>query len=57
MITLISIYLSRALINSIPSTAILLALNIVYMFFEIGICLIQSYIFCLLITLYANDHQ
>ncbi len=57
VITLIRIYLSSALLTSIPFSIILLRLNIIYIFFEIGICLIQSYIFCLLITLYANDHQ
>ena len=25
--------------------------------FEIGICIIQAHIFCLLISLYKNDHQ
>lgn len=27
-----------------------------YVSFEIGICLIQAYIFCLLLTLYSDDH-
>ncbi len=57
VITLIRIYLSRAFFTSINSLIFLLLLNIIYIFFELGICLIQSYIFCLLISLYANDHQ
>lgn len=35
---------------------IVLLLSITYILFELGICIIQSYIFCLLISLYSNDH-
>lgn len=35
---------------------IILLLSITYILFELGICMIQSYIFCLLISLYSNDH-
>lgn len=34
----------------------ILLLSIIYILFELGICIIQSYIFCLLISLYSNDH-
>lgn len=34
----------------------LLFIQIGYIIFEMGICLIQAYIFCLLLTLYADDH-
>jgi len=29
----------------------------IYILFELAICLIQAYIFCLLISLYSNDHS
>nr|CAD7857570.1 ATP6 CDS [Olavius algarvensis]CAD7857583.1 ATP6 CDS [Olavius algarvensis] len=34
----------------------MLLLSMMYILFELGICIIQSYIFCLLISLYSNDH-
>jgi len=33
------------------------AATILYIMFEIIICIIQAYIFCLLVSLYRNDHQ
>nr|CAH2593461.1 ATP synthase 6 [Physella acuta]CAH2593500.1 ATP synthase 6 [Physella acuta]CAH2594160.1 ATP synthase 6 [Physella acuta] len=38
------------------SSSILLMLSIAYNFFEVFVCLIQAYIFTLLITLYSNEH-
>jgi len=32
-------------------------LSRLYIVFELGICLIQAYIFCLLVSLYTNDHS
>jgi len=29
----------------------------IYLIFELTICMIQAYIFCLLLSLYANDHR
>nr|QHT64918.1 ATP synthase subunit 6 [Microphthalmus similis] len=53
---LIGIYASSALFMSIYSLLALLFVQIIYVLFEVGICLIQAYIFCLLLTLYADDH-
>lgn len=57
VITLLGIFLSSALLLSSNSLIIILLTQIGYMLFEVGICLIQAYIFCLLITLYADDHS
>nr|UOU20227.1 ATP synthase F0 subunit 6 [Glycera sp. i ZZ-2021] len=54
---LIGIYASSAMFTSFTSTATLISIQILYTVFEMGICLIQAYIFCLLITLYADDHS
>nr|ALQ78782.1 ATP synthase F0 subunit 6 [Glycera dibranchiata] len=54
---LIGIYASSAMFTSISSTLMLLSIQILYIIFEMGICLIQAYIFCLLLTLYADDHS
>nr|ALQ78860.1 ATP synthase F0 subunit 6 [Glycera cf. tridactyla FS20] len=53
---LIGIYASSAMFTSVLSTFSLLSIQILYVVFEMGICLIQAYIFCLLLTLYADDH-
>lgn len=52
---LIRIYIVGAAIN-ISSFVLLYSLTIIYTLFEIGICLIQAYIFCLLLTLYSDEH-
>lgn len=54
---LIGSYISRRLFISLIRSRVALLIQIGYIMFEFGICLIQSYIFCLLITLYANDHS
>nr|YP_010403029.1 ATP synthase F0 subunit 6 [Sirsoe methanicola]UQV94837.1 ATP synthase F0 subunit 6 [Sirsoe methanicola] len=53
---LIGIYTSAAIFNSPTSFLILLSIQTLYILFEVGICLIQAYIFCLLLTLYADEH-
>ena len=53
---LIGIYSSAALFASITSFFFLFSIQVLYIIFELGICLIQAYIFCLLITLYSEDH-
>lgn len=53
---LISIYGASALLSSTTSAITLLSTTLLYILFEIAICLIQAYIFCLLLSLYANDH-
>lgn len=53
---LIAIYLSRRIFNPSLSTIFLFITQVFYTLFEVGICLIQAYIFCLLLTLYSDDH-
>jgi len=56
VLSLVGVYCAAAWFNSIRATILLLATTLGYIFFEIAICLIQAYIFCLLLSLYANDH-
>lgn len=53
---LIGIYAAAALITRTTNFIILLNIQIFYIIFELGICLIQAYIFCLLLSLYSDDH-
>nr|YP_010610750.1 ATP synthase F0 subunit 6 [Muusoctopus johnsonianus]WAP91570.1 ATP synthase F0 subunit 6 [Muusoctopus johnsonianus] len=58
ILTLIGNLLSFSLINiSIMSTPIVIMIQTSYFIFEIGIAIIQGYIFSLLITLYSDNHQ
>nr|ALS46287.1 ATP synthase F0 subunit 6 [Glycera fallax] len=55
---LIGVYASSALFLPTASPAVtLMLIQILYTIFEMGICMIQAYIFCLLLTLYADDHS
>lgn len=56
---LVGSYLSASLLNSCfrPSSLVVTFIATGYIIFEIGICIIQSYIFCLLLTLYSDDHS
>lgn len=57
ILTLISDYLTVALFSSsITSRAILIFITAFYTLVEVGICLLQAYIFCLLIALYTTEH-
>nr|YP_010318375.1 ATP synthase F0 subunit 6 [Amalda mucronata]ULC82868.1 ATP synthase F0 subunit 6 [Amalda mucronata] len=57
VLTLIGNYLTASLfMSSIFSVLLLLGIQVLYTIFEFGIALIQSYIFCLLITLYSDEH-
>lgn len=56
VLSLIGIYCSAAILTSLPASIILLITSLGYILFEVAICLIQAYIFCLLLSLYANDH-
>nr|AXA45399.1 ATP synthase F0 subunit 6 [Otitoma sp. MNHN IM 2013-9848] len=57
VLTLIGNYLTASMfISSVFSMLILLAIQVLYTIFEFGISLIQAYIFCLLITLYSDEH-
>nr|UFI48572.1 ATP synthase F0 subunit 6 [Amalda fuscolingua] len=57
VLTLIGNYLTASLfVSSIFSVLLLLSIQVLYTIFEFGISLIQAYIFCLLITLYSDEH-
>jgi len=57
VLTLIGIYLTYRIfsLSSFFSLTLIL-IQIGYILFEIGICLIQAFIFCLLLSLYSDDH-
>ena len=57
VITLIRTYLSNALFSVRPTIIFYLIPGVFYLLFELFISIIQAFIFCLLITLYSNDHQ
>jgi len=56
VLRLINIYCAAAVFNALFPSLILFSVSIGYILFEVAICLIQAYIFCLLLTLYTNDH-
>nr|AOY34914.1 ATP synthase F0 subunit 6 [Charonia lampas] len=57
VLTLIGNYLTTSFfVSSIFSMIMLLSIQVLYTIFEFGISLIQAYIFCLLITLYSDEH-
>nr|YP_009332117.1 ATP synthase F0 subunit 6 [Californiconus californicus]APH08607.1 ATP synthase F0 subunit 6 [Californiconus californicus] len=57
VLTLIGNYLTTSLfVSSVFSMLLLLSIQVLYTIFEFGIGVIQAYIFCLLITLYSDEH-
>lgn len=57
VLTLIGNYLTaRFFASSIFSIVLLVRIQILYTIFEFGIRVIQAYIFCLLLTLYSDEH-
>lgn len=56
VLTLIRLYCVGAIFSSTTSFLFLLTLSSGYIAFELAICLIQAYIFCLLLSLYSDDH-
>nr|QTT61216.1 ATP synthase F0 subunit 6 [Tritia varicosa] len=57
VLTLIGNYLTASFfMSSMFSMLLLLSIQVLYTVFEFGIGLIQAYIFCLLITLYSDEH-
>lgn len=56
VLSLLGNYLAIALTLSLTNTLILIIISIAYILFEFAICLIQAYIFCLLLSLYTDDH-
>nr|YP_010502217.1 ATP synthase F0 subunit 6 [Leocrates chinensis]UXC96462.1 ATP synthase F0 subunit 6 [Leocrates chinensis] len=56
ILSLAGVYASAGLFSSMISFISLFMVQTFYIIFEVGICLIQGYIFCLLLTLYADEH-
>uniref|UniRef100_UPI00315D2733 ATP synthase F0 subunit 6 n=1 Tax=Voluta musica TaxID=3169513 RepID=UPI00315D2733 len=57
VLTLIGNYLTASFFaSSMFSMLLLISIQVLYTIFEFGISLIQAYIFCLLITLYSDEH-
>nr|AIL54881.1 ATP synthase F0 subunit 6 [Spirobrachia sp. YL-2014] len=57
ILILISTYLAKSMMNLSYSFFFLYFIQMMYFLFEIAISLIQAYIFCLLLSLYSNDHS
>nr|BDQ44259.1 ATP synthase F0 subunit 6 [Amynthas yamade] len=56
VLSLIGIYCASAWFTSMFGTSMLILTTLGYVLFEFAICLIQAYIFCLLLSLYSDDH-
>lgn len=57
VLRLVGIYCSSYIFKRTLRFSMLIFIEIFYTVFEIGICIIQGYIFCLLLTLYRDDHS
>nr|BDQ43778.1 ATP synthase F0 subunit 6 [Duplodicodrilus acinctus] len=56
VLSLIGIYCASAWFTGMFGTTMLILTTLGYAMFEFAICLIQAYIFCLLLSLYSDDH-
>nr|QGZ09965.1 ATP synthase F0 subunit 6 [Eisenia nana] len=56
VLSLLGIYCASAYFSSPLSTFLLTLTSLGYILFEVAICIIQAYIFCLLLSLYSDDH-
>jgi F-type H+-transporting ATPase subunit a len=56
VLSLLGVYLAAAIFTSITTMIPLLLISSFYIIFEVAICAIQAYIFCLLVSLYRDDH-
>lgn len=56
VLRLMGIYCASAWFSRLFSTILLILTTLGYILFEVAICLIQAYIFCLLLSLYSDDH-
>lgn len=56
VLSLMGIYCAASWFSRITSTIFLITAALGYILFEVAICLIQAYIFCLLLSLYSDDH-
>nr|QUT13271.1 ATP synthase F0 subunit 6 [Nais communis] len=56
VLTLVSLYAAGAVFSSALTFMMLSMVSMGYIMFELAICMIQAYIFCLLLSLYSDDH-
>nr|AMO26924.1 ATP synthase F0 subunit 6 [Amynthas sp. 2 JS-2012] len=56
VLKLVGIYCASAWFTSTFGASMLILTTLGYVLFEFAICLIQAYIFCLLLSLYSDDH-
>lgn len=56
VLSLVGVYCAAAWFSSSYALILLLIVTIGYILFEVAICVIQAYIFCLLLSLYSDDH-
>nr|YP_010258382.1 ATP synthase F0 subunit 6 [Tonoscolex birmanicus]AGW95955.1 ATP synthase F0 subunit 6 [Tonoscolex birmanicus] len=56
VLSLVGIYSASSWFTSALGTTMLFMTSLGYVLFEFAICLIQAYIFCLLLSLYSDDH-
>nr|YP_010713462.1 ATP synthase F0 subunit 6 [Haemadipsa yanyuanensis]WDA96163.1 ATP synthase F0 subunit 6 [Haemadipsa yanyuanensis] len=56
VLSLMNLYLSLLMNKLNLNNMVLMIISSFYLLFEMMICLIQAYIFCLLLTLYCDDH-
>nr|BDQ43986.1 ATP synthase F0 subunit 6 [Pheretima okutamaensis] len=56
VLSLVGIYCAAAWFTSTFGASLLILTTLGYVLFEFAICLIQAYIFCLLLSLYSDDH-
>ena len=57
VLTLVGNYMTASLFaTGLFSSLLLISIQVLYSVFEFGIGVIQAYIFCLLITLYSDEH-
>nr|WDA96124.1 ATP synthase F0 subunit 6 [Hirudinaria manillensis] len=54
---LVTNFLSSIMMNLSGLHLFLLLFSSMYLLFEVGICIIQAYIYCLLLSLYSDDHS
>lgn len=57
VLSLLGIYAAASLFNSFIGPIFLILTTLGYILFEVAICIIQAYIFCLLLSLYSDDHR
>lgn len=57
VILLFALFAAHAFLTSLMTALFILLPTLMgYILFEVGICFIQSFIFCLLLSLYSNEH-